>query len=220
MHLQKTFPEIHRFFLKDHFDQEQLEKLKKDIKNNYVDRDLLKNAEALLKLELMKFQILKSNPEQIEKPQKIVLSKIEESSFKKSSFKKSNYTPPKAINRPKQLITVTYETSFPKQINNLCIKLKMTKSELVDMCLKKQINLAKSKSLNDSQLQNLIPLFQSRIGEIRAKELDESNKNKPQIKDSTIRPNNKQKNGSTWTNDVYDKIGTYGLGKIIYIRSK
>jgi len=215
MHLQKTFPEIHAFFLQNHFDQEQLENLKLSIKSTYLDKELLRNAEALLKLELMKFQILEAHPEQKEKVKKLVLSKIE-----KPNYKKTDHSSQKSKNKLKPLVTVTFETSFPKQIDNLSVKLKMTKSELVELCLKKEINIRKIKSLNDSQLEKLVPLFQSRIGEIRAKERKEADKNKSRPNDSKNDLNGKNKNRSSWTGDVYDKIGTYGLGKIIYIRSK
>ncbi len=115
----------------------------------------------------------------------------------------------------KPLIKVVNETTFPRGINNLSIKLKLSLDELHLLCQKKEVNIKNTVKLSEEELNLLTPLFQNRIGEIRAKErktakIEKSNEEKPKIQF-------KQRNN---TGDVFDKIATYGLGKLIYIRSK
>ena len=61
MNLLKSFPEIHDFFLQEQFYDFQLKGLQKFIDNKYTDQDLNKAAKRLIKLELIKYNMVDAN---------------------------------------------------------------------------------------------------------------------------------------------------------------
>lgn len=212
MHLLNSFPEIHAFFKRDRFDSDDLDQLKQLITERYTDKDLLKKANSLLALELLKFNILQEHPEQLQAP---IATKIKNKPPKK--FQSSAVGVPRTkIQRP--LIQISYETTFPANFENLCTKLNITKIELAVLSAKKDISLKGKTKFSDSEHQKLIPLFQKRLGEIRALERKEAAK-KQIKKQEDIIPKFK-KHVSSFRGDVFDEIAKHGLGKLIYIRSR
>lgn len=216
MNLQSQFPEIHKFFDRQQFDSVQLEDLLKKIKLDYPEPEIYRKAEQFVKFELFKFEIQSQNKQK--EPHREVNLKYPNNK-KTRSKSNSNESVLNSSNKRKKelkpLIKVVNETTFPRGINNLSIKLKLSLDELHTLCQKKEVNIKNTVKLSEEELNLLTPLFQNRIGEIRAKErktakIEKSNEEKPKIQF-------KQRNN---TGDVFDKIATYGLGKLIYIRSK
>jgi hypothetical protein len=212
MNLLQGFPELHNFFLKNQFDSEQLESLKLAIDANYPDKEIRKKAFSLLNLELLKFKILEEHPEQrVDIPQtqnKLQLKKITNPYPKPEKRKKP----------PKPLIQITYETTFPTNIENLCIKLRLTHLELMTICSKKEISIKGKVKISDEEYKKLFPLFQKRLGEIKAQERKEAEQK--EAKRKVTLPNKHKKHMSSYRGDVFDEIAKHGLGKLIYIRSK
>lgn len=215
MNLQSQFPEIHKFFERQQFDSVQLENLLKQIKSDYPEQDIYRKAEQFVKFELFKFEIL-AQDKSITSNEKTTLKSPRNRRNYNSNFKERNINSSNRREKKlKPLINVVYETSFPRGINNLCIKLNLTKIELDLLCLKKGIDIKGLVKISEEDLNTLTPLFQKRIGEIRAKERKEVKSQKSD--ESKSKSQLSQRNN---TGDVFDKIATYGLGKLIYIRSK
>lgn len=212
MHLLNSFPEIHAFFKRDRFDSDELDHLKQLITERYLEKDLRKKANSLLALELLKFNILQEHPEQRQVP---IAPKIKNKSPKKFHSPVDS-VPRRKIQKP--LIQISYETSFPANFENLCTKLSITKIELAALSAKKDISLKGKTKFSDVEHQKLIPLFQKRLGEIRALERKEAAKKQIKKHEDVI-PKFK-KHVSSFRGDVFDEIAKHGLGKLIYIRSR
>lgn len=211
MNLIQSFPELHNFFLKSQFDSEELVSLKLTLEANYTDKEIRKKAFSLLDLELLKFKILEEYPEQrlnARPPQeKFQLRK-----------KREPYTNEIRKKSPKPLIKITYETNFPTNIENLCTKLKLNHIELVRICSKLDISIKRKIKLSEEEHKRLFPLFQKRLGEIKAQERKEAEKKEVKKNVDVLLKHKKHK--SSYSGDVFDEIAKHGLGKLIYIRSK
>lgn len=197
MNLQSTFPEIHKFFERDHFDSDELKSLEDSIISNYKENYTYVKAYGYLKLELLKFQILVDDPSQ--------------RALNQNTSRRTR----------KSLIEVSDKVIFPKELYNLCVKLKYSRSELDHLCLTNGVNIIESYKLNNDDFEKLKSVFQSRYDEIKALEQKEFNK-KSKLKESISinNPGSKFQKQKSWTGNVYDLVGKYGLGKIIYIRSR
>ena len=220
MHLLNSFPEIHAFFKRDRFDSDDLDRLKLLITERYTDKDLRKKANSMLALELLKFNILQEHPKQrkelkvkdnIPKPR----HPQKNPEAKASRFQEVQ---PKRNRIVKPLIQISYDTSFPTNIENLCIKLKMSRVEIAALCVKKDISLKGKSKLTDDELKKMLPIFQKRIGEIKAQERKEAERHKPKNKEDV--PVKHKKYTSSHQVGVFDEIAKHGLGKLIYIRSR
>ncbi len=197
MNLQNTFPEIHDFFIREHFDADELKSLEGLILARYKEKDIYAKACSFLKLELLKFQILDQNPDQ-----KVV---------NRRKSKKS----------PKSLLKVTDKITFPRELFNLTVKLKISRLELNQLCSSSGVDVSNSIKLNDFEIEKLLPIFQKKYNENRAKEISEYNeKSNGDDFNRLHMGGNKFQNQKSWTGGVYDLVGKYGLGKIIYIRSR
>ncbi|MFD3393400.1 hypothetical protein U0R10_02085 [Aquirufa sp. OSTEICH-129V] len=212
MNLLQGFPELHNFFLKNQFDSEQLEFLKLTIEANYPDKEIRKKAFSLLNLELLKFKILEEHPEQR------VVVPLQQKKFQLEKIRNPYPKSEKKKKVSKPLIQITYETTFPTNIENLCIKLNLTRLELMTICSKKEISIKGKAKLSDEEYKKLFPLFQKRLGEIKAQERKEVEQKEAKRKVGLL--NKHKKHMSTYSGDVYDEIAKHGLGKLIYIRSK
>jgi hypothetical protein len=220
MHLLNSFPEIHSFFKRDRFDSDDLDRLKQLITERYLDKDLRKKANSLLALEMLKFNILQDHPEQ--RKEHRVKDKVPQLRHPKKNHeaKPSRFqeVQPKRNRISKPLIQISYDTSFPTNIDNLSIKLKMSRVEITALCARKDINLKGKPKLTDDELKKMFPIFQKRIGEIRAQERKEAERHKPKTNEET--PVKQKKYISSHLGGVYDEIAKHGLGKLIYIRPK
>ncbi len=220
MHLLQSFPEIHSFFKRDQFDSDELESLRKLIDERYSDKELKRQANSFLNLELVKFQILQEHPEQRQQ--------LKSKENRPQTNRPKKYTavqnqrfqdePPRRKRIPKPLIQISYETTFPANIENLCTKLRMSRAEITELCARKNISLKGKPKLTDDELKKMVTIFQKRIGEIRAQERKEAERHKPKIKEET--PTIHKKYVSSYQGGVFDEIAKHGLGKLIYIRSK
>lgn len=216
MNLQSQFPEIHNFFDRQQFDSVQLDDLLKQIKIDYPEPEIYRKAEQFVKFELFKFEIQAQNKPIIpgkKESEKYPINKKNKSRF--NSDESPSFSPNKSKKELKPLINVVYETTFPRGIKNLCVKLNLSLIELELLCQKKGVNIKKTVKLSEEEFNILTPLFQSRIGEIRA--IERKTAKIETSKDVNPKIAFKQRNN---TGDVFDKIATYGLGKLIYIRSQ
>ena len=83
------------------------------------------------------------------------------------------------------------------------------------------VNTIERYKLKIDDFEKLKSVFQSRYDEIKALEQREFNK-RSLLKESISinNPGSKFQKQKSWTGNVYDLVGKYGLGKIIYIRSR
>jgi hypothetical protein len=220
MHLLNSFPEIHAFFKRDRFDSDDLGRLKQLITERYLDKDLRKKANSLLALEMLKFNILQEHPEQ--RKELKVKDKVPQPRHPKKNHeaKPSRFqeVQPKRNRVLKPLFQISYDTSFPTNIENLSIKLKLSRVEITALCARKDISLKGKPKLTDDELKKMIPIFQKRIGEIRAQERKEAERHLPKNKEEV--PVKHKKYVSSHHGGVFDEIAKHGLGKLIYIRSR
>lgn len=192
MNLLNQFPEIDSFFKQDTFSKKNLDNLIQFIEEIYTDRASLKTAEMLIKLELLKFELQGySNMDKIQ--QNIKVKHSGEKTKRKERINKADIV--------------------PKQINLLSIKLKWDKDYLLKVLKQNKIYKSENDTLTVDEYFLIKPLIRARLDAIR-REQDREEK----YEGSRISQRNKWK--SSEAPGVYGILESYGLGKLIYIRSK
>jgi hypothetical protein len=179
MSLITQFPEIDSFFKRDKFSQTDLDKLLQKIKDKYVDASIINSANALIKLELLKFD----------------LQKVTESS---------------RVCQPKSKLL----NSMPKSISQLAAKLEWRPEHLIRLLEQRRIHNKEDDELTSEEFDLIGEMIKARYkGVIRNKTKSYKVKNTgKRVKRNAI--------NITYDNSVYGKMALYGVGKIIYIRSK
>lgn len=192
MNLIKAFPEIDSFFSKGQFSNHDLLILLKQLEEKYKDKKLREAIASLIKLELLKFEIVSFD----EKPVKSIIT-----SSGKIKHKESN-----EIEHPK------IEKLKSKNLQDIAVSLKWSLSKLKVLISQKIVCPQDEQILTEDEFQKVKEMFKSRLFA-----LDRLNK----VRNPTKIITNKNKQKSLGRSiDVYRKIEAIGLGKVIYIRKQ
>lgn len=216
MSLENQFPEIISFFKKDKFTQLSLNELQEKIKVDYKDKSIYKSAITLIELKLLKYK-LQDDIKQVDK------DKLDQNNVTKKT---------KSLN-----------SSKIKTVNNLCYKFGLDKEIFLLVLKEKGIHKKLDDIFTTEELKIVNPLIASRYEDIRRKRGKKKNSSKQKVKRKSIKKKTKSGDrietrkkkekkessiGSEWTrhrysgstSGVWSDVSKYGLGKIIYIRSK
>ncbi|MFD0797208.1 hypothetical protein ACFQZJ_07040 [Maribacter chungangensis] len=206
----KKFPEIEQFFRKDYFSEEDLLQLKEKLASNYPEKNLLEKAHSLMELFLLKFKL--SSPEELKnfKEEDIVNSHLKANKKITSVNVKQLDLPPGWSDE--RALDINCYKGVPLVF--ICTYLKISKPLIKRELSAARLDSYMGNSLSNEQFEALKPLLQKRILIKFAAKLGggplKLNKKITSIK----RSNRRRKAGS------YDEVAKYGLGKLIYIRSK
>jgi hypothetical protein len=190
MSLLKTFPEIDSFFKLNQFSETDLKTFIDEVTKKYSDKNLRKAAINLINLEILKYDIQKDQID-LTKLRKPIVTTAE--SKTEENFSKTSSLKKLSI----ESISEILKWSFP---------------QLQRLLSQKGIKLNKDDVLNKEEFQIVEEMFSSRL--IALKRI---RKNEEYISRALIK-NKRNSNNTEEVNDVYSKIATIGIGKIIYIR--
>ena len=195
MNLLKTFPEIEIFFSNNKFTQEELAIFVTEIDKRYQDKQLRKSISTLIKLKLIQYETF---PEENNAKINIV-----------TVSKKSNYKT-KIVEKTHSL---SNDLKF-RTVESISTLLEWNITQTLRLLEQKGIIKSEQGFLNDLEFKLVKEMFDARL--LGLERIHKSNQVIQRI-------NNKSKNKSINNknnNDVYQKIASIGLGKVIYIRKQ
>lgn len=194
MSLIKCFPEVETFFENDSFTQEDLLLFVEEIENKYIESDERESVSALIKLKILQFE-LSDNTSLPPKNKSIKHKKI-----------KVLYND----NSNNDKIHISLQSLKHNSIENIALNIHWPTSRLINILKQKEIFKSPQDLLDEVEFSSVINMFNSRL-----KSLDRAyiNQKKIVIKKSPKKSLSKQL-------EVYNKIESIGLGKLIYIRKK
>lgn len=214
MDLLKSFPEIDSFFKNSQFSQTKLIKLVEEINIKYKDRKELEAALSLIKLELLKFEIQTINSSKEKQPVNIKENNINRSKNRIEKPKKEKHLKKKLSKDLGEL-----PKDFPRKISDISLILDFPLDYLIRILRQNSIIIEAHNPLNEDELLKIKPFLLSRINALRRHE----RKGKYTIAKSgrffDVQANYcRDENHKTI--GVYNEISKYGIGKVIYIKSK
>jgi len=201
----KQFHEIEEFFERDKFSENELEEFKTDLKNKYQDRSIFNQAMALVSMKLLVFSL---------KPSK----HTKQIAVKKSKQKiQLENTPKKSKNTKAEKLEEEFDKRITLEINSFRGKtlaytahsLNYTVPKFIIALKQQGYNFKDGDILTSTHIHQIRPFLLIHLKKLYQVKL----KDKPKI--YLDEKGLKKKAGS-----VYDELKTYGLGKLIYIRSK
>jgi hypothetical protein len=181
MSLLSNFPEVDKFFKKNRFSEDDLSGLIRSLEQHYTDSAQLRAAKELVKLELLKFDLLNEEEKVSNTP---VISKEQK-----------------------------WLESIPKEVKRLAEKLEWRTSYLIKLLEQKNIHKKETDELTLAEIISIKEMIKTRNKGVM--------RNKKSIKGKGSYLNKLKKlNNVVYDDSVYGKMALYGVGKMIYIRSR
>ena len=209
----KHFPEIEAFFKQDYFSEDDLDLLKNELKKAYIKKIFFDKAMSLIALFLIKFKL--SSPKE--------LNEFKLNGIARPIKREQNKELRSSKSSPKKKIKRTVEQK-DKTINGLnrlrnktlsaiCEDLNISLNLVTRILKKKDIDQISNDKLDSKQFEELKQLL---ISKLKAKNRLKKENNK--IFRGSLKKSKRHK--STTGRNVYETLSKYGMGKVIYIRSK
>jgi len=225
MSLINSFPEINGFFKMNRFSKSDLETFINEIEKKYIEKNIRKAALSLIKLELVKYEIQNLNKEN----QSITVIDNNRKTRKKRDrikLRKSIYSKKKIVEKKpgknenkytkisKKIVEIPNE--IPLGIIELSEYIENSPSFILRILANKSIIKTFDSKLSFDELNMIKPYIISRLNALKREQerIKRINSSTNKTTRSVLKYGKQKHIG------VYDKIGLYGLGKIIYIRSK
>ncbi|ARV07727.1 hypothetical protein BTO04_13940 [Polaribacter sp. SA4-10] len=210
MSLITNFPEIHDFFCKNTFDNNELNKFIEKIKTIYSDKQIQKSALEFIKLELFKF-LIESESENVSNSKKEKLEYVPLKKVKKITIS----TKEKLKLEKEKSQSIILEKLKEENINIICKEVDIKTSYFITLLKQQNITKAVDSKLNQTEFEIIKHILVSKLDR-----LERINKEETKL----LRDRNKKKKIRSLDFDketVYTKISNNkGIGKIIYIRKK
>jgi len=188
----KQFKEIESFFLQDSFTKDSLDELIFEIGQKYTDSTIVNTAKSLIKLELLKFELL-GQP------------KIDENAPKTQKSSRSD----------------KLESLIKYRICDLVEKLQWSSKYFLRLLTQRNINKDPNDFLNPEEFLLIKPLVNARLKGIQRNRKAESKiKQASRFRKRSLTNKPHGPDVNTNKSDVYDKLALFGQGKLIYIRSR
>ena len=191
--LSHNFPEINAFFDQESFTDIELEGLIKCVDLNYSD-DIKKAAYSLIRLKVVKFKIIKK----ISK----VKNKKKVTKTQKEEKKIENYAKFRKIS----------------SVSKLCKFLEISSNYLISILKQKGIVATQDTILTNEEYKQIKSFVSSRKKAIKRLDKQKQRENEKINKNINKFYANKPYNNRSI--GVYEKVATYGFGKLIYIKNK
>lgn len=195
MNLLSTFPEIEVFFQNEKFTENELSNFLSEIEKKYEDKELRKSASTLIKLKLIQFDTFSENKTE----KKNIVQVVKKSNQNKQIVDKTHF--------------LTEELKF-KSIESIANTLEWSLSLILKLLEQKGICKKQDEILEEKEFKIVKDMFDARL-----LGLERIHKSNQPINRINNKPKNKSINNKN-NNDVYNRIESIGLGKVIYIRKK
>ena len=203
----RRFPEIEEFFNKEIFSDIDLMNFKKELFSKY-SKEEVKKCEELIQLKLLSFQL--GGGKDVKKPSsKKVNKKVR---FKTQTIK------PKRINfKEAEFIGLTIDNLATKlntkgEIIERILESKKFEVDIVHVLTSKEVKALKDFIIDRLKKKHIKPIISS--SEVVHKKSKKKKGATSLMKKKKLKPGPGKSKGF----DVYDKLQTYGRGKIIYTR--
>lgn len=191
MSLIKAFPEVELFFENDEFSQEELICFIKDVEKKYSDKEIRKSLSTLIKLKILQYEI----SEEKELRGRNIVAKTKEIGA--------------VLNQENRFQPLLQSLKY-NSIENIALNIQWPTKRLIRLLEQKGISKCEQDLLNEHEFSQIKEMLNNRLYG-----LDRMDK----MQNPVIIKKYESKYQSNQI-DVYSKIETMGLGKIIYIRKK
>jgi hypothetical protein len=196
----KQFKEIEEFFTQDQFSEIELEAFKLDLKNKYGDKNILKQAMALVSLKLIVFRSntasQKALPDILNIIQNIIKNDTKANKLESELEKK---------------IESEIKNFKGKTVGYIANTLGFTSPKFIILLSQQGLSCKESDKLTKHQFQNISKFLEIKLRKLYQFRIKEKPKN---LDYNRLKIKNKS------SNSVYDELKSFGPGKVIYIRSK
>ncbi len=209
----KNFPEIQRFFKSNRFSGEELKELFETIDYVYQNHQVNAQAKALIKLELLKFELQSKEKNTTPRSQKNKLPSVEQTTPSKIDVTSKDVSRNNKLT-PSQFISIRMRSITKGNYRNAAKELELTVPFVIKLLRKKGFyNVKQFDQVGNEVLHKMQGFIQHRLSMLYQSKFRKKKKG-PAL-------NKHQKNsGPSASPGVYGRLEKLGLGKVIYIRSR